>query len=181
MNHSCAWCFFLASWKGCGKIPGVLCDIKRPPSHHSHVPLFLFVACLLMFAHLPTSKSKQGRQEMVQRQPVTPLVPPNTEEAPVTGKMIKTSFLSCACVCVCVRCVWCLGWRGGVVRQAADFSSWWKEVRLSGFKELGGGRGCGAHPNIYPTVQMSRTSARMWIQEHLSHPDAPKTEVGWKM
>lgn len=96
-----------------------------------------------MFAHLPTSKSKPGRPEMVQglaRPWHIECPPPHPEEAPVTGKMIKTSFLSCL---------------GGLVRQAADFSSWWKEVRLSRFRTGADGSGpIQTFPPSHPTVQI---------------------------
>lgn len=33
---------------------------KKELQHHPHVPLFLFIVCVLMFAHLSNSKSKPG-------------------------------------------------------------------------------------------------------------------------
>lgn len=88
-----------------------------------------------MFAHLPTSKSKLGLLEMVQGLACPwhierPLAHP--KEAPVTGKMIKTSFLSCSGVGACqtgCRLLFLVEGSASLTVQK-------------------GGRQFGAHPNI---------------------------------
>lgn len=96
-----------------------------------------------MFAHLPTSKSKPGRPEMVQglaRPWHIECPPPHPRKLLWLARWLRLPSFP--------------AW-GGLVRQAADFSSWWKEVRLSRFRMGADGSGpIQTFPPSHPTVQI---------------------------